>query len=297
VLSAAVIAAVIIAVLGPTAWRMRNLPEPPYYAIPLMLLASASPVLMAWLVLHPGDAVDQADISPLRDTVELQAPAGYSLLVTANLDDDAKGAKAGKTDYALAMSGPDWAEKATGEIRRKVDNPDDVDVDVLSGSQLTESGRHRNGKWGEDLEERFHLKGAGPVKVQLTNIDGDAASSLHLAVIPSPPPAWLLWPAALIMGCIGLFIELRQGPSQLGGDMAFLALYGVFLRDGVTPHDSFQRIAFAAFPAAVVGWGIFASAGYLVERSRARKAKEADRQREAEETAKLEEVVRRRRGR
>jgi len=299
VLSALVIAAVIVSILGPTIKRASNLANPPYLAIPVALLAAAMPCLMAYLVLNPGPTLDEADISPLAQEVTLQVPPDSALLVTANLTENPKGSQPGKSNYALALSGQGWASKATGEIRRKVKKGDDdkVDVNVLEGDQITESGKRRAGKWGEDLEERFKLKGDGPVKVELTNFDGDAANGLHLRVIKAPPPAWLLWPFALLLGAIGLAIELRQGPTQLGGDIAFLALYGVFLHDGVTPADSFQKVAFAAFPAAVVGWGLFASIGYLVERSRSKAAKEEERVRRDEETARLAEANRRRRGR
>lgn len=297
-LSALVIAAIIIAILGPTIKRASDLADPPYSAIPFALMAAAMPVVMAYMVLNPSPPVDEADLSPLATEVIVQAPPGHALLVTANLTEDPKGPQAGKSSYALALSGKGWASKATGEVRRKVEQDDDaVDVDVLDGEQLTESGRRRVGKWGEDLEERFNLKGEGPVKIELTNFDGDAASGLHIKVIKAPPPAWVLWPIALTLGAIGLNIELRRGPTQLGGDIAFLALYGVFLRDGVTPADSFQKVAFAAFPAAVVGWGVFASIGYLVDRKRAKAEKEEKRQRAAEEAAALTEASRRRRGR
>jgi len=298
VLSALVITAVIIAILGPTIKRASDLPEPPYIAIPVALLAAAMPCVMGWMVLNPGAVYDQADISPLANQVVLQAPAGSAILVAANLTEAPKGPQAGKSNYALALSGEGWASKATGEIRRKTEHDDDeVDVNVLEGDQLTESGKRRAGKWGEDLEERFGLKGPGPVKVELTNFDGDAANGLHIKVIKAPPPAWLLWPSALALGAIGLAIELRRGPTQLGGDIAFLALYGVFLRDGVTPADSFQKVAFAAFPAAVVGWGLFASVGYLVERKRGKAAKEEDRLRREAEMARVVEANRKRRGR
>lgn len=293
-LSALVIAAVILAVLGPTTKRALDLPAFPWIGVPLALVAAAIPCLVAFLVLNPGEAVDQADISPLAREVSLTAPPGHALLVTANLAENPKGPKAGKTAYALAVAGEGWAGKATGEIRRKQDE-DGVDVDVLPGDQLTEKGRRRAGKWGEDLEERYALKGAGRFTVQLTNFDGDAASGLHLRVIPAPPPAWLLWGVGLGIGALGLVIELKKGPSQYAGDVAMLALYGVFLRDGVTPADSFQRVAFAAMPAALVGWGIFASIGYLVERRRAQQAKAEDRKRAEAEAEAAAEAARRRR--
>jgi len=297
VLSALVIAAVIIGVLGPTTKRALDLPSFPWVGVPVGLVAAAIPCLMAWLVLNPGEAVDEADISPLANEVTLTAPPGHSLLVTANLAEDPKGAKAGKTAYALAISGEGWAGKATGEVRRKTDDEEGVDVDVLPGDQLSEKGRRRAGKWGEDLEERFNLKGDGTFRVQLTNFDGDAATGLHLRVIKSPPPGWLLWPIGMGLGTIALLIELKKGPSQLGGDVAMLALYGVFLRDGVTPADSYQKVAFAVLPAALVGWGIFASIGYLVERKRARAAKEEERKRSEAEANAAAEAARRRRSR
>ncbi len=296
-LSALVIAVVIVAILGPTIKRLLDLKDPPLAAWPLMLLAAASPIVMGYIVLNPGQPYDQGDISALHDTITLEAPAGSSLIVTAILAEDPKGPQAGKTAYALALSGDGWADKAIGEVRRKVEDDDSVDVDVLDGQQLTESGRKRLGKWGEDLQARFDLPGQGPVTIEVTNIAGEAADGLSIQVVKSPPPPWLLWPLAIGLGIIALVVELRRGPTQLAGDVAFLSLYGVFLRDGVTPADSFQQIAFAAAPAAIVGWGIFASIGYLVDRRRARQAKEEDRQRTAEEAARLAEDVRRRRRR
>jgi len=297
VLSAIVIAIVVVAVFGPTIKRTLDLKDPPLAAWPLMLLAAASPGVMGYIVLHPSAPVAEADISALSDDVVLEAPPHHSILVTANLAEDPKGNSANKTDYALALSGPGWADKATGEIRRKVDNDDDVDVDVLDGEQLSESGRRRNGKWGEDLEQRFDLKGEGPVKIEVTNYNGEAASSLHIKVIKSPPPSWMLWISGLLLGTAALVVEIRRGPTQLAGDVAMVALYGVFLRDGVTPIDSFQRVAFAAAPAALVGWGIFASIGYLVDRKRAREAKKEDRERRMQEQKQLEEALRQRRRR
>lgn len=294
-LSALVIAAVIIGILGPTTKRALDLPSFPWIGVPVALVAAVIPCLMAWLVINPGPAVDQADISPLAPQVTLTAPPGHSLLVTANLADDPKGAKAGKSAYALAVSGEGWASKATGEVRRKTDDEEGVDVDVLPGDQLSEKGRRRAGKWGEDLEERFALGGEGTFTVQLTNFDGDAATGLHLRVIKSPPPAWLLWPLGLGLGTIALIIELKKGPTQFGGDVALLALYGLFLRDGVTPADTYQKVAFAVLPAALVGWGIFASIGYVVDRKRARAAKEEERKRSEAEAAAAAEAARRRR--
>ncbi|RME20828.1 MAG: hypothetical protein D6798_19595 [Deltaproteobacteria bacterium] len=296
-LSAIVIAIVIVAVFGPTIKRTLDLKDPPVLVWPLMLLAAASPAVMGYIVLHPGEPVAEADISPLSKVVVLEAPPHHSILVTANLNEDPKGSTPNKTDYALALSGPGWTGKATGEIRRKANNDDDVDVDVLDGEQLSESGRRRNGKWGEDLQQRFDLKGPGPVQIELTNFSGEAASSLHIEVIKSPPPSWLLWIGALTLGAIALVVEIRHGPTQLAGDVAMVALYGVFLRDGVTPVDSFQRVAFAAAPAALVGWGIFASIGYLVDRKRAREARKAERERALEEQRQLEEALRKRRRR
>jgi hypothetical protein len=100
----------------------------------------------------------------------------------------------------------------------------------VRGSTKTRGGS----RWGEDLQERFDFEGSGDVKAELTLWNGKAASAIELAVIPSPIPTVVLVALAVVLTCVGLWIEVRNKVDRFGRDLGILTFYAVFLRHGTT---------------------------------------------------------------
>ena len=82
--------------------------------------------------------------------------------------------------------------------------------------------------------------------------------------------------AVVVLSLIGLLLEIRFGADQLAGNVAFLALWAVFLRDGVTPLDDWQEISKAVLPSALFGWGAVGGLAYLGVKATATAARKAD---------------------
>jgi hypothetical protein len=264
--SVVVVALIIGATFVANARRLLDAKQAPLVGWFGLLAAAALPCWMAYCVLVPGETVDSAEVGGLHTTASVQVPVDHALLVTATLNEDEDVADAGRTSYTLAVNGTDWHQTLTGTIRRKSAGGG-PDVDLLDGDAIRESGRRRKGAWGEDLEERYDLEGTGTIQVEVTNWEGEAAQALFLQVIPAPPKNGLLWSLAGILTIFGIWIEVRARADKFAGDLAFLALYGVFLRDGVTPSDDFQPVAMAILPAALLGWGVGGGLAWIFVRS------------------------------
>lgn len=268
-ISAVIIGAVVILTVG---WQIKYLMErkaQPALGAILLLLAGSIPGYVGWKTLQPAhmdpaSGPYQAKVSQQITEAQLDIPEGYALLVTAtlvDLDEDETDPQKLKTAYNLKVKGERWEQSASGLIKRDSAGADDA-VDV-GGAGVRETGRKRSGRLGEDLQDRFEFRGSGPVELAVTNWSGTAAETLDLEVVEAPPGKGLLWGAVVVLSLIALVLEVRFGADQLAGNVAFLALWAVFLRDGVTPLDDWQEISKAVLPSALLGWGAVGGMAYL----------------------------------
>ena len=259
-----VVAVVIGVVVVPAVLRLRNFSKLPIATWPALVLATAAPVVMTWNLLLPPPPTMTVDMSGTGGKADLTVPPQHSVLVTGILG-DADDASANKTDYSIKFTGPDWFQQESGAIRRKADNS--LDIDELGGEAVRGSTKTRGGsRWGEDLQDRFDFEGSGDVKAELTLWNGKAASAIELAVIPSPIPTVALVALAVVLTCLGLWIEVRNKVDRFGRDLGILTFYAVFLRHGTTPIDAFQGVLSAILPAFLIGEGIPGGIAWLLLR-------------------------------
>ncbi len=257
-LAALIIAGVVLATIIAAVRRLADRGTLPLAVWPLFLAAGLMPAFIAVQVLDPGPPIESATVRKLGDTAALTIPEGHAILVTATLLDlEPDEPNSGKTDYSLNLQGDGWQEAASGIIKRKVD-PDGPDVDLDHGQGIRETGKRRSGKWGEDLQDRIELDHVGDVQIEVRNWNGNAAAALNLDVVKAPIPAEIAWGLVAVITLGGLVLEVWKECDQLAADLAFMASYGVFLRDGVTPLDDFQEVGFAVAPAFLFGYlGIY----------------------------------------
>ena len=281
-ISAVIIGAVVLVTIG---WQIKYLIErkaQPALGALLLLLAGAIPGYVGMKTLQPAHLDPatgpyQAKVSQQITEANLDIPEGYALLVTATLvdiDEDETDPQKLKTAYNLKVAGERWEQSASGLIKRDSAGADDA-VDV-AGAGVRESGRKRSGRLGEDLQDRFEFRGSGPVELDVTNWSGTAAETLDLEVVEAPPSKGVLWGAVVVLSLIGLLLEIRFGADQLAGNVAFLALWAVFLRDGVTPLDDWQEISKAVLPSALFGWGAVGGLAYLGVKATATAARKVE---------------------
>ena len=265
-LSTGVVAAVIILIFFSTARRMLDLPKIPFIMWPVLLLAGAMPSFMAYTVLNPGEVFDKAEVRAQRDTFKLNIPADgdYALMVTALLGPEDEEKNTDNTAYTLRLELGGEEHRVTGTIRRD-SGSNEVEVDVEAGnSSVREAGRRRSGGLGEDLQDRFDIVGSGSeLEGTVTNWKGEAAQVLFLEVVKAPPGAPLLWGIALFISLLGVMIEAHYSVTEFAGNVGLLTMYGVFLRDGVTPLDTYQGVGLAVLPAAIVGLLLVGLSGQL----------------------------------
>jgi len=265
VISVVVVVGVILLVLVPAMRRMFDLQKIPWLAWPVMLSAGAFPGYMAYVVLNPGQVYDTAEVRAYKDKFTLDVPGeGHAVMVTALLGPELEDVPSDKTSYTLRYDLGGQEHRETGTIRRK-SGDDSLDVNIDDGETVRESGRRRSGGLGEDLQDRFDIKGgAGELTGLVANWEGQAAQVLILEVIKAPPPSSLLWLIATVICVLAIIVEAKFGADKFTGDIGFLAMYGVFLRDGVTPLDTYKGVGLAVLPAAIVGWVLVAGLGFLV---------------------------------
>jgi hypothetical protein len=278
-LSTAVVAAVIVMIFFSTIRRMLDLKSIPFIMWPVLLLAAAMPSHMAYTVLNPGEIFDKAEVRAQKDTFTLEVPADgeYALMVTALLGPEVEDGQTDKTAYTMRLELSGEEHRVTGTIRRD-SGSNDVEVDVESGnSSVREHGRRRSGGLGEDLQDRFDIAGSGAtLKGTVTNWKGAAAQVLFLEIVKAPPKASLLWAIALSISLVSVLIEAKYVVTEFAGNIGLLTMYAVFLRDGVTPLDTYQGVGLAVLPAAIVGLLLVGVAGQLATKYAQSKRRQAE---------------------
>ena len=68
------------------------------------------------------------------------------------------------------------------------------------------------------------------------------------------------------MTLLCFFMEVYYGCDRISNDIAFLMVWAVALRDGVTPLDDWQRIGSAMLPALLVGFLGVAGVSYVLNK-------------------------------
>lgn len=250
---------------------MLDLQKIPWLAWPVMLAAGAFPSYMAYTVLNPGQVYDKAEVRQDHEKdkrpFSLEVPGeGYALMVTALLGPEQEDVPSDKTAYTLRYDLGGEEHRVIGTIRRK-SGDEGVDVNSDVSETMRETGRRRSGGLGEDLQDRFDIEGgAGTLTGRVANWDGEAAAVLFLEVVKAPPPEGILWLIALIISALAIVVEVKYGAEKFTGDIGFLAMYAVFIRDGVTPLDTYKGVGLAVLPAAIVGWFLVAGTAFLISK-------------------------------
>jgi len=272
----AIIGGVTVLILGSLVRRMMELRAMPLLLWPVLLVAGASPALVAYDVLHPRPVIDMdgnilaAQMATAeRDEMTFEVPeAGdYSVMVTAHLREYDPDEPAGeKTSYALGIRGKGWKQSEDDVIRRDTAGSG-PDVALTEGEGISQTGTRR-GNFGEDLQDRFELRGSGITIIDITNWDPKdekgAAEALEFQIYHAPPSREILWGLAGFMTLISFGLEIRNGCERVSHDVAFLMVWAVALRDGVTPLDDWQQIGSAMLPALLVGFLAVAGVSYVL---------------------------------
>ena len=280
-----IIALIVILTIGSCVKRLMDLQGVPVLFWLAAVICAAAPSYVGWTVLQPGDPVATASVKGLDQVVEFDVPQGHSIMVTAvlaDIDENDNSVNSGKTVYNLNVEGQGWAQAASGTMKRK-SAKGGPDIDIIDGQGVSSGSQKRSGRLGEDLQDRIDLDGSGTVKLTVTNWQGEAAESLTLDVVKAPPPASWMWSIVVVVALLGIILEVKYDADRVAGDLGFLACYAVFLRDGVTPLDDFQRVAYAALPAALIGWLVIAGVAWLAVKYSHTKADAEEKKKDEEE--------------
>jgi len=273
-----ILAGVIGLTLGFVVKRLQDFNAMSIWVWPLMLASAVGPAFVAWMALNPGEVASTAEVKAEKDVVQMHVPPGHSLMVTAVLTEESDEPETDKTHYALKIKGQGWETSADGTMKRESATGGNK-IDALGQSGIEEMGGKRGSKLGEDLQDRHDLSRDGDVTVTVTNWQGLAVEKLVLEVVPSPPSDIVMWAYTALVTFFALILGVRDNAERLASDLAFLCLWGVFMRDGVTPLDDWQEVGLALVPAALTGWLGVAGLEYLVINyfhSRALAAEEAE---------------------
>lgn len=270
--AAVIIVAVISLVVVLRLRRLQEMRAFNWLVVPTLLVAAAMPSYVAWKVLDPAPAVGSGlytgKVSPVVDKATIDIPEGHALLVTATLGEESEDPASERTAYSLKVKGTGWEQSASGIIKRK--GAGAGPGVSLGGEDITDANR-RPSRLGEDLQDRYEFHGSGTATIEVTNWSGTAATTLDLEVIEAPPPALWLWCGLVLVSLMGIFVEAKYGADQFAGDAAFLAMWAIFLRDGVTPLDDWQEVAKALMPAVLLGMLAIGGLGYIAAKQAARK--------------------------
>ena len=224
----------------------------PWLFWPVLLLSTAAPIYVTYTVLYPGEVATSATIKGEKDRVSLEIPEGYHLMVTATLadleeEDDELEANPEKyvTHYVLKVSGAGWRQSCTGEIRRKSEEPGGPDISIDGENSIRGTGGPRLGSWGQDIQDRFALKGSGKTTISVYNWQGEAAESLTLETVKGPPPLPILVGIILVLGGLSVVCDVKYGMDRLAADIGFLTFAAAAVTYRVTPLGDFRDVIFA----------------------------------------------------
>jgi len=258
-----VLALVIGLNLGFVVKRLRDFNALTIFVWPLMIAAALAPSYVAFNVLNPGAPLQTAEVTAEGDIVELHIPDNHSVMVTAILTEDTEEPGNDKTDYFLRLKGQGW-EESYDEVIKRDSGSGGPDVDAMDDHRIEDASGSRKGNLRENLQDRIDLKQYGDITVEVTNWSGSAAASLRLEVVRGPPSDLALWIFTIVITVLALALGVRDNAERLASDLAFLALWAVFIRDKVTPLDDYPGVIWALVPAALIGWLGVAAIEYLV---------------------------------
>lgn len=279
-LNVAIIFAFIVLTVAMAARRLMDIRGLPSWVWLLLVAATGVPTWVAAVVLNPGEPIQTARLATVHETASLEIPPGHSLLIHGENATTEKPEPL-RSNYTLKLDGQGWTQKVAGEIRHQSKGEDGPRVDAFGGAQIQDRKSRRAGNFGEELEQRVDPAGAGKATVELSLLSGGALDAVLVDVIPAPPDLRLLWGIAVVVAILGLIAEVKYGAIQLGGDVAFLALFAVFVRDRVSAADAMRESAGAALAAGLLGWGAVGGLAYLLAKSAERKSAAADAKGEA----------------
>jgi hypothetical protein len=251
-----IIVGVVVAVLVTTGKRLMDQKGAPILAWILLIAAAAMPIAIGRQAIEPGPPLDADTVYGEKETIELRSPGpGYALLTTATLAeevDEDSDENQDKTAYALGLDGGGWTQQLDGTFKRK-SAKGGPEIAIQGGEGITDASAKKGGKWGEDIQDRFDLKGHGVFEVTVTNWTGKAAIAVDCAVVKAPLPTQYIWPAILVLCLLAVFVDVRYGTDRISGDVGLLSFFAWFLRDGITPLDDYQQVVFAIAASALVG--------------------------------------------
>lgn len=251
-----IIVGVVVAVLVTTGKRLLDQKGAPILAWILLVAAAAMPIAIGRQTIDPGPPLNVDTVYGEKESIELRSPGpGYALLTTATLSDevdvDSKD-DTGKTAYALTLTGGGWTQQVDGNFKRK-SAKGGPEIAIQGGEGISDATAKKGGKWGEDRQDRFDLKGDGVFEVKVTNWTGKAAIAIDCAVVKAPFPTTWIWPAIVVLCLAAVYVDTRHGTDRISGDIGLLAFFALFLRDGITPLDDYQQVVFAIAASALVG--------------------------------------------
>ncbi|MEC7985033.1 MAG: hypothetical protein VX278_07710 [Myxococcota bacterium] len=267
----AVVSTITLVVAFSTIYRMRGAAKVPALFWLSLIVATAMPFFTGWLVNYPEEkVVSEKILSAESDFVRLDVPENHALIVTAIPSDEPlipSEPQSYKTDYTFEIKGATannktWKESCTGAMERKSASKEKVKIKDVKGQKISGNpDSSRTVGLSENFQDRFELKNAGTVKMDLTNYQGKAIKGLRISVVSSLPSGLLLWGLALIFSALGVYYESWKNCDKVAGDLGFLAFYAVFLCAGdndsggsLAPLDGMKGMFFAAIPAFFMGY-------------------------------------------
>ena len=287
-LAPVVISAIVLTPLISAILRLRGAAKVPAFLWFTLIAAAAAPAAVGWIILNPKapvatEYIEETVRQKALDSnepyaIRLSVPEKHSLMLTALLaeDVDLTDPKAYKTDYSLKINGiqgkTTWKKTLTGTFEREAENKSEVEVESFQGKEISKNGRQRDSAgFSENIQDRYELPKHGDIKIEVQNFSGLAADGIKIDVIPSPPSQALLWGIALILSLLGIYFEAWKNCDKVAGDVGFMAMYAVFLADGVTPLDGIKGIGLAALAAFFLAYAAVAGIAYLFSKYNAAK--------------------------